>query len=114
VLTGAVICRRALVSILGSSAEEVVIMGSGERSGPGGQDDWRVRITTGVGAAACLAGAILLDPVVGINGFWPGMLAGAVAFGLGGILGRLVGGLLFRPSSGGPAEDKKGTSRGRG
>jgi len=85
-------------------------MGSRERSGPGGRDDWRVRITTGVGVAACMAGAMMLGPVVGINGFWPGMLAIAVAIVLGVVLGRLVGGLLFRPSSGGPPEDKKGTS----
>ena len=75
-------------------------MGSGERSGPGGRDDWRVRITTGVGVAICMAGALLIGPVVGINGFWPGMLAIIVAISVGIVLGRLVGGLVFRPSSG--------------
>jgi len=79
-------------------------MGSGERSGPGGWDDWRVRITTMVGAAACMAGAMMLGPVVGINGFWRGMLAITVAIILGIVLGRLVGWLLFRPSSGGPPD----------
>ena len=75
-------------------------MGSGERSGSGSRDDWRGRITTGVGVAACMAGAMLLGPVVGINGFWPGMLAIAVAIIVGIVLGRLVGGLLFRPNMG--------------
>jgi hypothetical protein len=76
-------------------------MVSGEQSGPGGRDDWRVRITTGVAVAACMGGAMLLGPGVGINGFWPGMLAIVVAISVGIVLGRLVGGLLFRPSSGG-------------
>jgi hypothetical protein len=79
-----------------------VIMGNGERSGPVGRDDWRVRISTMVGAAACLAGALVFAPVVGIEGFWPGALAIAVAISVGIVLGRLAGGLLFRPSSGGP------------
>ena len=79
-------------------------MGSGERSGPGGRDDWRVRIATSVGVATCMAGALLLGPVVGINGFWPRMLAIIVAMSVGIVLGRLVGGLLFRPSSGSPPD----------
>lgn len=77
-------------------------MGSGERSGPGGRDDWRVRIATVVVVAVCMAGAMVLGPVVGIHGFWPGMLAIAVAIIVGIVLGRFLGGLLFRPSSGGP------------
>ena len=51
-----------------------------------------------------------VGPVVGINGFWPGMLAVAVVVSVGIVLGRLVSGLLFRPPSGGPPEDKTGTS----
>jgi hypothetical protein len=71
-------------------------MGSDERSGAGGQDDWRVRITTMVGVAVCMSGAMILGPMVGINGFWPGMLAITVAICVGIVLGRLAGGLLFR------------------
>jgi hypothetical protein len=70
-------------------------------------DDWRVRLTTGVAAAACIAAAMLLGPVVGINGFWPGMLAIVVAIIVGNVLGRLVCRLLFRPSSGPPPEKEK-------
>jgi VIT1/CCC1 family predicted Fe2+/Mn2+ transporter len=79
-------------------------MGNGEQSGPGGRDDWRVRITTCVGAATCMAGAMLLGPLVGIHGLWPGMLAVAVAIIVGVVLGQLVGRLLFRPPSGGPQD----------
>lgn len=60
-----------------------VNMGNGERSGPGGRHDWRVRFTTMVGVAACMSGAMLLGPVAGINGFWPGMLAIALGANYG-------------------------------
>ena len=79
-------------------------MGSNERSGPGGPDDWRVRITTGVGVAVCMAAALWLGPEVGINGFWPGIVAIVVSIFVGIVLGRFVGGLLFRPSSGDPTD----------
>jgi hypothetical protein len=62
-------------------------------------DDWQVRLTTGAAVAACMAAAMMLGPVVGINGFWPGMLAIVVATIIGCVLGRLVSMLLFRPSS---------------
>jgi len=65
-------------------------------------NDWRVRLTTGVVVGACLAAAMMLGPVVGIHGFWPGMLSIWVAILVGILLGNLVGRLLFRPSSGGP------------
>ena len=67
-------------------------------------DDWRVRLTTGVVVAACMAAAMMLGPVVGINGFWPGGLAIVVAIIVGIVLGGLVGRLLFRPPSGGPPD----------
>ena len=70
-------------------------------------DDWRVRLTTGVVAAACIAAALMLGPVVGIHGLWPTMLAVVVAIIVGNVLGLLVCRLLFRPSSGGPAEKEK-------
>lgn len=63
-------------------------------------DDWRVRLTTGVVAAACTAAAIILGPKVGVHGFWPGMLAVVVAVITGNVLGRLMCRLLFRSSSG--------------
>ena len=61
--------------------------------------DWRVRVTTAVAVAACMAAAMMLGPVMGINGFWPGGLTIIVAIIVGIVLGQLVGRLLFRPSS---------------
>ena len=61
-------------------------------------DDWRVRLTTGVVSVACIAAALMLGPVVGIHGFWPGMLAVVVAIIVGNLLGLLACRLLFRPS----------------
>jgi hypothetical protein len=75
-------------------------MGNGERSGSGGRGDGSVRLATGLGTAAGAAVALLLlrrD----LGSFWLGLLAFAVVCGIGGLLGRLVGGLLARPSSGG-------------
>jgi hypothetical protein len=81
-------------------------MVNGERSGPGGRDDWRIRLTIGLGAAACMAGAMIFGPVVGINGFWPGLLAILVAIVIGIVVGRLVGGMLFQPPAGDPPDNK--------
>ena len=67
-------------------------------------DDWRVRLTTGVVVAACMFAAMMLGPVFGIRGFWPGILAVVVAIIVGIVLGGLVGRLLFRPPSGGPPD----------
>ena len=73
-------------------------------------DDWRIRISTAVGAGIGIAGALLLGPVVGINRFLPGGLPIIVGGIVGILLGRLVGGLLFRPPASGPPDDKKRTS----
>ncbi len=83
-------------------------MGNGERSGSGGRSDWPVRIAGGVGAAAAMTLALLLGPVVGIDGFWQGTIAVAVAISVGIVLGQFVGKLLFRPPSGGPPDGNKG------
>lgn len=85
-------------------------MGNGERSVPGGRDDWWIRIATAVGAGTGMAGAMLLGPVVGINGFLPGGLGIIVGIIVGILLGRLVGGLLFRTPASFPPDDKQGTS----
>ena len=78
-------------------------MGNGERSGPDGRSDWRVRLATGGGTVAGAAIALfVIKPLVDIPGFWPGLIAFVAVSGVGGVLGRLVGGLLFRPSPGGP------------
>ena len=69
-------------------------------------DDWRIRLTSAVAVAACLAAAMMLGPVVGIDGFLPGGLAIVVAIIVGIVLGGLVGRLLFRPSSGGPPDHR--------
>jgi hypothetical protein len=67
-------------------------------------NDWQVRLTTGVVVAACMATAMMLGPVLGIHGFWPGMLSIWVVIIVGIMLGNLVGGFIFRPSSGGPPD----------
>ena len=67
-------------------------------------DDWRVRLTTGVVVAACMFAAMMLGPVFGIRGFWPGILAVVVAIVIGNVLARLVCRLLFGPSSGAPPD----------
>ena len=58
-------------------------------------DDWRVRITTAVGGGVGMAAAMMLGPVVGIEGLLPGGLAIIVGIVLGGLVGRL----LFQLSS---------------
>ena len=75
-------------------------------------DDWRVRVTTALVIGACLTGAMMLGPVFGINWherLWTLMLLLVVTVIVGNVLGRLVYRLLFRPSSPGWPEDKKGT-----
>jgi len=80
-------------------------MGNGERSGSDGRRDWRVRLATGAGTVAGAAIALfVIKPLVDIPGFWPGLIAFVAVTGVGGVLGRLVGGLMFRPSSGGPPD----------
>ena len=81
-------------------------MGNGERSDLGGWSDWRVRIAGGVGGAAGAAGTLLWCPDLG--GFWPGLIAFVAMTAIGNLVGLLAGRLLFRPSSGGPPEKKKG------
>jgi hypothetical protein len=79
-------------------------MGNGERSGSGGRSDWPVRLAIGVGT--CIGATIALfviKPLVELP-FWQGLIAFCLVTGGGGVLGRLVGGLLFRPSSGGPPD----------
>ncbi len=83
-------------------------MGNGERSGPDGRSNWQVRIAGGVGGAVGSAGALLWRPDLG--GFWPGLVAFSIMTGVGIVLGQLAGRRLFRPSSGGPPEDKQETS----
>jgi hypothetical protein len=75
-------------------------MGNSERSGSGGRSDWPVRLATVAGAAAGAAVCLLWRPDLG--GPWLGLIAFGTVIGVGGALGRLVGGLLFRPSSGPP------------
>lgn len=64
-------------------------------------DDWRIRLAGAVGVAVCMTAAMLLGPMVGIEGFLPGGLAIIVAIIVGIVLGQLVGRRLFQPSTGG-------------
>lgn len=70
-------------------------------------DNWRVRLTTGVVSGACIATAIFLGPVAGINGFWPFMFSVVVAVIVGNLLGLRVCRLLFRPPLDVPPEKEK-------
>jgi hypothetical protein len=73
-------------------------------------DDWQFRLTTGVVSVACIAAAMMLGPVVGINWherFGTLMLLLVVAMVVGNLLGGLVYRLLFHPPSGGPPEKEK-------
>lgn len=67
-------------------------------------DDWKVRLTTGLVSSACVFAALMF---VGMNRFWPFMLAIVVATILGNLLGSQVCRLLFRPSSEGSLEKEK-------
>jgi hypothetical protein len=69
-------------------------MGNGERPGSGGGSDWRVRLATGAGTSAGAAVALLLRRDLG--GLWVGLLAFCLVTGVGGVLGRLAGYLLFQ------------------
>jgi hypothetical protein len=72
-------------------------MGNGERPGSGGGGDWRVRLATGVGTVAGATVALfVIKPLVDIPGFWPGLIAFVAVSGVGGVLGRLAGYLLFQ------------------
>jgi hypothetical protein len=73
-------------------------MGNGERPGSGGASDWRPRLATGLGTVTGAAVAVLSRRDLG--GFWVGMLAFLVVTGVGGVLGRLAGYLLFQRSPG--------------
>ena len=85
--------------------KEEDMSGNGERSGSGSGLNWQVRLATGVGTVAGAAVALfVMKPLVDIPGFWPGLIAFIAVAGIGGVLGRLVGGLLFRPPSGGPPD----------
>ena len=82
-----------------------MMMGNGERSESGGRSDWRIRVAGGVGGAAAAAVGLMWRPDLG--GFWPGLIAFVAVLAVGIVLGQLAGRLLFRPSPGGPPEDKK-------
>jgi hypothetical protein len=80
-----------------------VNMRDGERSDTGGRSDWLVRLSGAVGA--CVGAAVALfvvKPLLGDLGFWPGLIAFVVVVVGALLVGRLVGGLLFRPSGGPP------------
>jgi hypothetical protein len=72
-------------------------MENGDRSGSRGLSDWPVRLATGVGTVIGAAVAVfVIKPLVVIPGFWPGLIAFVAVAGVGGVLGRLVGGLVCR------------------
>jgi hypothetical protein len=74
-------------------------MENGERSGSGGGNDWQVKLATGVGTIAGAAVALfVIKPLWAVElPLWQGLLAFLAVTGVGGVLERTVGGLLFRP-----------------
>ena len=77
-------------------------MVNGERSARDGRIDWRIRLATAVGIVAGASVALLWRPDFFAGGFWLGLIGFCVFLAVGAVLGRLVGGLLFRRLSGGP------------
>jgi hypothetical protein len=77
-------------------------MANGERSGSGGQGDWPIKLATALGVLAGGSIALLWRPEFFSGPFWLGMLGFLIFVVVGGVLGKFVGWLLFRPSSGGP------------
>ena len=72
-------------------------MEDAKQSGSGGRSDWPVRIATAVGAGAGAAfGLFVIRPLVDLPGFWLGLIAFIAVTGVGAVLGRLAGSLLFR------------------
>jgi hypothetical protein len=67
-------------------------------------DDWRPRVITAVMVAICMWAAMILGPVIGIHGFWFGLLLIVVAILVGQWLGPVVDRRLFQPSSGNPPD----------
>jgi hypothetical protein len=64
------------------------------------QNDWRVRLATGVGVLVSVGVGFLWRPDVG--GPWGGLMVYIIMNVVGLFYGQLVGELLFRPSSSGP------------
>lgn len=85
-------------------------MGNGERSGSGGRGDWPVRLATAIGVGIGGAIALLWKPEFFSGSLWLGLLGYGLFCAVGGILGRLVGGMLFRSPSSGPSGEKTGNS----
>jgi hypothetical protein len=71
-------------------------MGDEEQPGSGGRDGWPVRLAAAVGAGTGAALGLLAIPFVNLGGFWPGAVAFGALVGVGAVLGRLAGSLLFR------------------
>ncbi len=83
-------------------------MANGQPPGSSGQSDVAVRVATIVGVLVGAATALWWRPEF-FEGFWLGLLGFVLFVAVGGFLGRLVGGLLFRPSSATPSEDRTKT-----
>ena len=97
-------------NLSGSFGLESMNMGNGERAGSRGRSDWPVRIGGVVGGAAGATVALfVVKPLIDLP-FWLGPIAFVAVVVAGIVLGQLAGWLLLRPSSGGPPDDKKGTT----
>jgi hypothetical protein len=71
-------------------------MGNNDRSGSGSRDDGRIRLATGVGTVVGASVALfVIKPLVELP-FLLGLLAFVLVCGIGGVLGRIVGQMLYR------------------
>lgn len=67
-------------------------------------DDWRVRLTGAAGGmVAGVVALFVVKPMIELP-LWLGPFAFVALMTVGGVLGNIVGGRLFRPPSGGPLD----------
>jgi hypothetical protein len=73
------------------------MMANSEQPGSGGRDDWPIRLAGAVGGALGGTLALLAGPLADLHLPLPwGAIAFVAAVGVGIVLGRLAGSLLFR------------------
>ena len=72
-------------------------MGNGEQAALGVRDNWQIRLGAAVGCGVGAAIALfVVRPLVGQLSFWPGLISFCALIIVGGVLGRLAGGMLSR------------------
>jgi hypothetical protein len=75
-------------------------MSNGEQSSSRGHDDWRILLSTMVGAAVVSGLVLLVLNLVNLNAFPLGLILFVAGFMIGIVLGRRAGSRLFRKPPG--------------